>query len=338
MIRIGIIGTGRTVSIAQKHFQAIQKDGRAVLGAVLNGSVDSAQKWICDNNSQAKACRTADEFFNLTDAAIICSPNNSHLQYAKLANSLGKAVLIEKPLSIDYERAVDAVKEWRKDVFTSIGFVYRFSNCVQELKKLVKERIGKVYFINASMGGRRLADPNVSMEWRMKKDLSGSGALCDFGSHLIDVSYYLTGDRINGIASRQKTIIKERRNNLGEFEKVETDDIATLSGDTDNGMVNYLVSRVGFGDMKIELAGEGGAAEAVISGANKDVIFLPKVSSGGYLGKTESIVVQKENFFDDWFDRQMEDFLNGIEGKPTIGATLADGLYNQSIIDLAEKI
>jgi len=49
------------------------------------------------------------------------------------------------------------------------------------MKKLIDEgAVGKVFFVREEQGGDRIGDPQVKLEWRMEKDLSGPGALADF--------------------------------------------------------------------------------------------------------------------------------------------------------------
>lgn len=221
MIRVGIIGTGRTVSIAQKHFLGLQKDNRATLTAIYNSNIESAKTWVKENNSDAVACKTVDEFFDKVDAVIICSPNSTHLDYAKQANERNKSVLIEKPLSIDYLSAKEFASHCNSTSCLKVGYVYRFNNKIVKLKELIEKKIGRVYFINASMGGRRLADQNIGMEWRMKKDLAGSGALGDFGSHLIDIANFITNDKITSVTGVTKTVIPKGKTPMDNFKTLK---------------------------------------------------------------------------------------------------------------------
>lgn len=52
-------------------------------------------------------------------------------------------------------------------------------------------------------------DPNFPMVWRLDKDVAGSGALGDLGSHIIDLARFLVGD-IATVSALTRTFIKER--------------------------------------------------------------------------------------------------------------------------------
>lgn len=126
------------------------------------------------------------------DGVIICTPNSSHCSLALDAMKRGKHFLLEKPLGVSEKECLELALLSRDYATTKmVGVTNRFSPLVKRAKEYM-ERMGRVYSIVASTGRNRLSDPNIPLEWRMKRDLSGSGALCDFGSHLLDLSHYLS--------------------------------------------------------------------------------------------------------------------------------------------------
>jgi predicted dehydrogenase len=46
--------------------------------------------------------------------------------------------------------------------------------------------------------------------WRLQKDKAGSGALGDIGAHIIDLTQFITGQRIVGVNGLTETFVKER--------------------------------------------------------------------------------------------------------------------------------
>ena len=48
-------------------------------------------------------------------------------------------------------------------------------------------KMGKIFTYRETLGGCRIANPGVKLEWRMQKQLSGTGALADFGCHMLDL-------------------------------------------------------------------------------------------------------------------------------------------------------
>ena len=65
----------------------------------------------------------------------------------------------------------------------------RYTAVVERLRALLRQRMGRVYLAQASQGGTRLADPAVPLR-ADAPPASGSGALGDFGSHLLDLLQY----------------------------------------------------------------------------------------------------------------------------------------------------
>lgn len=102
------------------------------------------------------------------DAVNICVPNAFHCDYALRAIKAGKHFLVEKPMAVQIEdcrKLAAACAEYGKT--NMVGFVYRFSNAVQQARKIVREQIGDVYTLSAWFGGKRLADPPLTWngEW-----------------------------------------------------------------------------------------------------------------------------------------------------------------------------
>jgi predicted dehydrogenase len=55
-----------------------------------------------------------------------------------------------------------------------------------------------------------LVDPQAPLAWRLQKERAGSGALGDIGAHIVDLTQYITGERIVDVAGVLETFVKER--------------------------------------------------------------------------------------------------------------------------------
>lgn len=340
MKRIGIIGVGSTVAIGSFHEMAIRCDQRAVLAAVYGLNIEKTQKWVEEKGLSAtcKACESLDEFYSLVDAVIICTPTATHLEYILSAIENGVDFLCEKPLASnarECEIAISAMKE--KDIVGFVGFIYRSANFTNKIKEIVAEKIGKVYTYSCHFGGKRLANPNVGHEWRFKKQFAGSGAISDFGAHVIDTAIFTCGLEFEKISGFTQTFITERKDENGVLLPVETDDSAVFNAlATSGALASFTVSRVGHDEMQITITGEGGMIMA--SGRTPDVItYWEKEIGGAYTGNVLQIDVQKEMFFDDWFKTQMSHFIDVITGERDDYPTLEDGLKVEKIIGLARE-
>lgn len=336
--RIGIIGTGATVSIAHNHVQGLLADGRAEITAVYNRSPERSARFLHEHGlHNTLVCENFSQLLGCVDAVDICTPNNSHIEYVLGALQADKAVFVEKPLALtakESRQAVEAIQG--KDLFAMVGFVYRYALVIQELRKLVQEEIGRVYTFSGSFGGRRLANFNLPVEWRMLRKTSGSGALGDFGSHLVDLAYFTAGLYFESVSGMVSTVIPERPANLEGITRVENDDQAAFTARTAHEVLaSFTVSRVGMDDLMLFVAGEGGLARVSIGHPEK-IDFLP-ARNGVYMDRPKEYHVPPQEFFAGWFEGQMKAFVDGLIGLPVEVADLNQGHYVECVLEAVEK-
>jgi predicted dehydrogenase len=144
-----------------------------------------------------------DPEIDLVDIAV---PNDKHPEIAIAAAEAGKHVLCEKPLArtADEARAMrDAVV--RAGVTHMVAFNYRRTPAVALARKLIDEgAIGKVRNFRGTYLQDWSNDPDLPLSWRFRKDVAGSGALGDIGTHVIDFARYLVGEiaAVNAVTHR----------------------------------------------------------------------------------------------------------------------------------------
>jgi len=149
------------------------------------------------------------------DLIDICSPGNTHLEIAVAALEAGKHVLCEKPLANTVEEAeamVAAADKARGDgVLAMVGFTYRRVPAIALARRLVAQgRIGEVRHVRAQYLQDWIADAETPLSWRLEKDKAGSGALGDIGAHIIDLTQFITQDRITEVSGQLETFVTER--------------------------------------------------------------------------------------------------------------------------------
>ena len=336
--RIGIIGAGATVGIAHYHALGLLADGRVEIAAVYDIHPPAAQKFLQEHGlSNALVCDSYPQLLSCVDAVDICTPNYTHIDYVLAAIEAGKAIFVEKPLALsasDSRRALDALQG--KDLFNMVGFVYRYANAMPALRQLARDEIGRVYTFSASFGGKRLADPSIGVEWRMQRALSGSGALGDFGSHLVDLAAYTAGlvfDKVSGMTS---TVIPVRPPGPEGKTLVENDDQAVFTARTAaNALASFTVSRVGLDELRLLVSGEGGLAR--VSMAAPDEILFQPAKEGVYQGEARRIAVQPQQPFAGWFVSEMRAFVSGLLGERGEVADLRQGHYVECVLEAAER-
>jgi predicted dehydrogenase len=140
------------------------------------------------------------------DLVDIATPNDAHAEIAIAAAEAGKHVLCEKPLARTAEEARtmrDAVV--RAGVTHMVAFNYRRTPAVALARKLIDEGvIGAVRNFRGTYLQDWSNDPDLPLSWRFRRDVAGSGALGDIGTHVVDFARYLAGEitSVNAVTQR----------------------------------------------------------------------------------------------------------------------------------------
>ncbi|KAE8763775.1 Gfo/Idh/MocA family protein [Georgenia thermotolerans] len=149
------------------------------------------------------------------DLVDICTPGDTHAEIACAALEAGKHVLVEKPMAntlAEAETMAAAAEEAAaRGVLSMVGFTYRRVPAVQLARQLVVEgRIGEVRQVRCQYLQDWLADAEAPLSWRTDKAKAGSGALGDIGAHIIDLTHFITGERVAGVSAMLETLVAER--------------------------------------------------------------------------------------------------------------------------------
>ncbi|HSK28238.1 MAG TPA: Gfo/Idh/MocA family oxidoreductase [Jiangellales bacterium] len=149
------------------------------------------------------------------DLVDVCTPGDTHAEIAIAALEAGKHVLCEKPLAntvAEAEAMVAAADRAReRGVRSMVGFTYRRVPAVVLARELVAEgRLGELRHVRAQYLQDWISDPEAPLSWRLQKDRAGSGALGDIGAHIVDLTQFITGETITGVAGLLETFVKER--------------------------------------------------------------------------------------------------------------------------------
>lgn len=212
-----------------------------------------------------------------------------------------------------------------------VAYVYRYTAVVERLRALLRQRMGRVYLAQASQGGTRLADPAVPLEWRMRRSASGSGALGDFGSHLLDLLQYAAGVELAEAAGYGGTFLPTRRPDGQGNTCVENDDAFVFCGrGTGGALCSVSVSRVGLDGIHLCISGEGGLLRASVE--EGVLTYWPKAPDGPYAPEGEA---RSEHLAEPpglRFARQAAAFLDLVEGRPVEYCTLEQAVRLERLL------
>ena len=188
-LRIGFIGTG---GIANSHMKAYKQfdDVEIVAGADLVEG--RAAEFFAKYDLPNVKCYTDYKQMiaeNDLDAVSVCTYNRQHAGPAMYAMQHGIHVLLEKPMTVTLDEAVELCRvEKETGMILSIGFQPRFDPNMQEIGKIVRSGVlGKIYYVQTG-GGRRKGIPAQGEKTTFIRDeTAGIGALGDIGCYSLDM-------------------------------------------------------------------------------------------------------------------------------------------------------
>jgi predicted dehydrogenase len=295
------------------------------------------------------------------DLIDISTPNNTHYEIVLAAAKAGKHIICEKPLANTLEEAKEMLKAVNDaGVIHMISHNYRFSPAVQFAKKLISEgRIGKIHHIRATYLQDWLLDPSYPMEWRLKKEISGSGTLGDLGSHIIDLARFLVGE-IDEVVGMMKTFIDERPldeviHESGGMGKVTVDDTSSFLARFDNGALgNFETTRFAGGNKagnRFEINGDKGSIRWDLENMNNLEVYLvddePGLQGFRTINCTEEIHPYADAYwpaghiigYEHTFINQISELIKGISTGNNPAPNFEDGVRNQQVLHaIAESI
>jgi len=181
---------------------ALQVTKRCRLAGVITDTPAKAAAWRSRYGIPARSVYTYDTMHRMADNAdidvvYIVTPNALHLDHATAAARAGKHVFCEKPMEVSVERCqkmIDAVRGAGR--MLAVAYRCQFEPHHLECIRIARSReFGALKVIDAYFGFH--IEPSV---WRLKRALSGGGALLDVGVYALQVTRYLTGEEPNWVS------------------------------------------------------------------------------------------------------------------------------------------
>lgn len=254
-LRFALIGTGfmgKAHAIALRSVATVFPDVESPVSECLvvadsSRAEEDAASWGFYRSSDdwEAVCNDAE-----IDVVDICTPNHLHKEMALAAIAAGKHVYCEKPLGLTGAEAAEIFLAARNaDVKTAIGFNYICNPVIQLARSIIESGdLGELVNFRGSYQEDYLSNPNVPFSWRCARNLGGSGALADLGTHLINMVHFLLGP-LERVYGKLTTIHKERPDpQSGEMRKVENEDIAQVLLQFASGTPGTLeISRIATG-------------------------------------------------------------------------------------------
>ncbi len=198
IIRMGIVGLGRI--------------GRPMATKEINQYPDKFQVVAtCDLIPERAAqiaklyegCREYTDYAEMLkqddiDLVYICTRSCDHYQHALMAFEAGKDVLLEKPITVSYEQALDLYRRANKAGMPRL-YVHqqrRLEAAFTKVKEAMDSgKLGRIYEVNTEQNSFQHRD-----DWQTLSEFGG-GQLLNWGPHIIDQSLQFLGTKTFDIQS-----------------------------------------------------------------------------------------------------------------------------------------
>jgi len=246
MVRFCLFGSGR---MGELFSNILVSNPDAELSAVINPNLTSAHKLVDKFGGRAFSS-LEDCLEQITvDAAIICSPTNTHLEIISQVARAGIAMLCEKPIDLSLERVDECIKLVEQNqVPFAVGFNRRFDPTVAALKKrLDRGDLGRLNML--MLTSRDPAPPPLDYIRR------SGGYFCDSTIHDIDLACWLTGESPVEVFAIASCLVDSEIGDVGDVDTAMTT-LKMPSGTLCN-INNSRRACYGF-DQRIEAFGERG--------------------------------------------------------------------------------
>ncbi len=367
MIGYGFMGAAHSQGwrVAPRFFDlAADPVMDVVVGRNAEAVAAAAEKWGWQESATDWREVIARDDIQIVD---IVTPGDSHAEIAIAALEAGKHVLCEKPLANTVEEAeamaAAAEKAAAKGVKSMLGHTYRRVPATTLARDMVREgKVGEIHQVRAVYLQDWLVDPTVPLAWRLQKHLAGSGALGDIGAHIIDLTQYITGQKLQTVSGTIETIIKERpilesSSGLGgkggaELGEVTVDDVALFIGRFETGVLGtFEATRFATGRknaLRVEVSGSKGAIAFDLERLN-ELEFYDLTRPSTEQGFTRIYVTEPEHpYISAWwpaghmlgyehgFSHQAKDFVDAITSNTEPEPSFADGVQIQRALAAVE--
>jgi predicted dehydrogenase len=210
-IRTAVIGAG---FMGKVHAEMIRRLGNVEIAAVAGISDEEAKAFGqavgVENTTSDYRTILADQTI---DAVHVCTPNNLHYPISLEALKAGKAVLCEKPLTMNVAEAQKLVDLAKKTGLANcVNHNLRYYPVLQHLRQVIANgELGDILIVQGSYSQDWLLY-DTDYNWRVEAKEGGKlRCMGDIGSHWMDMIQHLTGQKITAVCAELETFHKTRK-------------------------------------------------------------------------------------------------------------------------------
>ncbi|MBA3361598.1 MAG: Gfo/Idh/MocA family oxidoreductase [Acidimicrobiia bacterium] len=186
-LRFGLIGAGRIGSVYAPVL-ATCEDIKVV--GVVDTQIEPAERIARELDSRVYPDHLALAEAGV-DAALICTPPNTHATIALDLLTRGIHVMCEKPLAISVAEAhamLDAARQ--SGAVLTMASKFRYVGDVVRARSIVASGIlGEIILLENTFASR----VEMSNRWNSDRNVAGGGVLIDNGTHSVDIVRFFLG-------------------------------------------------------------------------------------------------------------------------------------------------
>ncbi len=254
------------------------------------------------------------------DAVFVTSPNSLHLSDVLTAFRAGKPVLCEKPLGMNSAECRQMVEAAQKaNLLFGVAHVFRFEESTARFRDLlVSGKFGKPVLARSEFCFR--AGTEHPRKWLRDKSVAGAGPLFDIGVHAIDTLRFVLQDEVVRVSAR--AVLEPPPSTIESSAAM----VLEFAGGV---LANVSVSFAAEYRTPLELVCELG----VIRAEDAMTVEHPVKIEKRLPGVTEIETVSNHLAY----IKQVDAFVDAMEGKAEFPAPGEEGWQNQEILDAAAR-
>ena len=252
-VKIGVIGAG---NMGLSHVYSAHELPNSCLTAVCDIDQAKLDRIKPELREKIGLYRSSAEFFDKADidAVIISVPHYDHVPLAIEALKRGKHILVEKPISVEKQSAMELLEESAKhpDLVQCLMFCQRTLPPHIKIKKLIESgELGKIKRVNWIVTDWfRTQFYYDSGDWRASWRGEGGGVLLNQCPHQLDLLQWFFG-----MPEKVRCAVK-----LGKYHDIEVEDEINAYLEYADGKTANFISSTGEapGINRLEITGERG--------------------------------------------------------------------------------
>ena len=199
-IKVGVIGCGYWGPNLIRNFVEIPTSEVVIVADLKEERLNQ----IRFSYPQVKATMNYQDLFTLgLDAVVIATPPATHFGFAKECLQHGLHVLVEKPMTINSEQAMELIGLAKEnDLVLMVGHTFEYNAAVHTLKQLIESgELGQIYYVDAARLNLGLYQRDLNVLW-------------DLAPHDISILLYILGRKPISVSAYGMPFALERTHDV----------------------------------------------------------------------------------------------------------------------------